>query len=77
MAWWQALGIAPLEVAHGLWQKTQSGRALNKPLPPLTKPPQMRTERTVDGRPTANLLTKAVLTPEYAVETAQKINCEK
>ena len=27
MSWWQALGIAPLEVARGLWQKTQSGRS--------------------------------------------------
>ena len=25
LTWWQSLGIAPLEIAHGLWQKTQSG----------------------------------------------------
>ena len=39
LTWWQALGIAPLEVAHGLWQKTQSGRALQEPLERSAAPP--------------------------------------
>jgi hypothetical protein len=30
--WWQSRGIAPLVVAEALWQKTQSGGALNESL---------------------------------------------
>jgi hypothetical protein len=29
IAWWQSRGIAPLAVAEALWQKSQSGKALN------------------------------------------------
>jgi len=36
--WWQTLGIAPLEVAHRLWQTSQSGSALQEP-PELSKAP--------------------------------------
>ena len=49
LAWWQSRGIAPLAVAETLWQKSQSGQALNEPLPPLTQPPQTQTQRAVDG----------------------------
>lgn len=34
IAWWQSCGIAPLAVAETLWQKSQSGQALNEPLLP-------------------------------------------
>jgi hypothetical protein len=37
IAWWQSLGIAPLAVADALWQKSQSGQALNEPPGPLAK----------------------------------------
>jgi hypothetical protein len=29
IAWWQSVGMAPLAVAEALWQKSQSGQALN------------------------------------------------
>lgn len=47
--WWQSRGIAPLAVAEALWQKSQSGVALNEPPGPLAEPPQRRSRRTVDG----------------------------
>ena len=47
--WWQSRGIAPLAVAEALWQKSQSGQALNEPPGPLAKPPEKRTRRTVNG----------------------------
>jgi hypothetical protein len=38
--WWHSHGIAPLAVAEALWQKSQSGRALNEAVEPSVKPPQ-------------------------------------
>src|SRR5207245_1867680 len=38
--WWQSRGIAPLAVAQALWQRSQSGQALNEPSGPLAKPPE-------------------------------------
>lgn len=38
LAWWQSRSIAPLCVAETLWQKSQSGQALDEPLEPLAKP---------------------------------------
>ena len=31
IVWWQSVGVAPLGVAEALWQKSQSGHALNAP----------------------------------------------
>jgi hypothetical protein len=47
--WWQSRGIAPLAVAEALWQKSQSGQALNEPLGSLAKPPQKRTRHAAAG----------------------------
>jgi hypothetical protein len=30
LPWWQSRGVAPLAVAETLWQKSQSGEALNE-----------------------------------------------
>ena len=49
IGWWQSVGIAPLAVAEALWQKSQSGHALNEAHEPLAKSPQRRTRRFVNG----------------------------
>ncbi len=49
IAWWQSVGIAPLAVAEALWQKSQSGHALNETHEPPTKSPQRRTRRLANG----------------------------
>jgi hypothetical protein len=43
ISWWQSRGIAPLAVAETLWQKSQSGQALNEPSAPLAVPPKRDT----------------------------------
>jgi hypothetical protein len=48
LAWWHALGIAPLEVAHGLWHKTQSGGSLQEPPEPSAALRSQRSRRPVD-----------------------------
>jgi hypothetical protein len=45
IVWWQSVGVAPLAVAEALWQKSQSGQALNEPSGSVTNPPQKRTRR--------------------------------
>ena len=49
LPWWQSRGIAPLAMAQALWQKSQSGQALNEPLEPLEKSSQKRPGRTGEG----------------------------
>lgn len=49
LAWWQSVGIAPLAVAETLWQKSQSGHALNEAQEPLARSPQRRFRRPVNG----------------------------
>jgi hypothetical protein len=45
IAWWQSVGVAPLAVAEALWQKSQSGQALNEPSGSVANPLQKRTRR--------------------------------
>jgi len=47
--WWQSRGIAPLAVAQSLWQRSQSGQALNEPSGPLAEPPEKPSRPTVHG----------------------------
>jgi len=56
IGWWQSVGIAPLAVAEALWQKSQSGHALNEAHEPLAKSPQRRSRRFVNG--SANAMEK-------------------
>jgi len=49
IGWWQSVGIAPLAVAEALWQKSQSGHALNETHEPPAKSPQRRSRRLVNG----------------------------
>ena len=49
LAWWQSRSIAPLAVAETLWQRSQSGQALDEPLEPLAKPHPKRIRQTVAG----------------------------
>jgi hypothetical protein len=46
LPWWQSRGIAPLAVAEGLWQKSQSGEALEQP-GPLAGPSGKRNRRII------------------------------
>src|ERR1035438_4265722 len=47
--WWQSRGIAPLAVAEELWQKSQSGKALNERTGLLDGSPDKPPHRTVNG----------------------------
>lgn len=47
--WWQSRGIAPLAVAQALWQRSQSGQALNEPSGSLAEPPEKPSRPTVKG----------------------------
>ena len=49
IGWWQSVGIAPLAVAEALWQKSQSGHALNETHEPLAKSSPSGTRRIVNG----------------------------
>jgi len=49
LGWWQSVGIAPLAVAEALWQKSQSGHALNETPEPPAKGLGRRTRRPVNG----------------------------
>jgi hypothetical protein len=47
--WWQSHGIAPLAVAEALWQKSQSGQALNEPPTTEAASPNKGTQRIVNS----------------------------
>jgi len=49
LPWWQSRGVAPLAVARQLWQKSQSGQALNEPSGAVVNSPQKRARKTLNG----------------------------